>query len=133
MTTATQPYNAPVKVRPLGVTILAILSALGGIMAILGGMAIMGVSALASEIGALGAAIGGITLIMGLIQLVIAWGLWTGKGWAWLLGLIFGVLGILMALASMVGGNFSSLVSLAINAIIVYCLYTPPVKAFFGR
>ncbi len=111
MTTATQPYNAPVKVRPLGVTILAILSALGGIMAILGGMAIMGVSALASEIGALGAAIGGITLIMGLIQLVIAWGLWTGKGWAWLLGLIFGVLGILMALASMVGGNFSSLVS----------------------
>jgi|ADurb_Cas_03_Slu_FD_contig_31_2442965_length_1051_multi_12_in_0_out_0_2 hypothetical protein len=133
MTTATQPYNAPVKVRPLGVTILAILSALGGIMAILGGMAIMGVSALASEIGALGAAIGGITLIMGLIQLVIAWGLWTGKGWAWLLGLIFGVLGILMALASMVGGNFSSLVSLAINAIIVYYLYTPPVKAFFGR
>jgi len=93
----------------------------------------MGVSALASEIGALGAAIGGITLIMGLIQLVIAWGLWTGKGWAWLLGLIFGVLGILMALASMVGGNFSSLVSLAINAIIVYYLYTPPVKAFFGR
>ena len=133
MTTATQPYNAPVKVGPLGVTILAILSALGGIMAILGGMAIMGVSALASEIGALGAAIGGITLIMGLIQLVIAWGLWTGKGWAWLLGLIFGVLGILMALASMVGGNFSSLVSLAINAIIVYYLYTPPVKAFFGR
>jgi hypothetical protein len=133
MTTATQPYNAPVKVRPLGVTILVILSALGGIMAILGGMAIMGVSALASEIGALGAAIGGITLIMGLIQLVIAWGLWTGKGWAWLLGLIFGVLGILMALASMVGGNFSSLVSLAINAIIVYYLYTPPVKAFFGR
>lgn len=112
---------------------MAVLNALGGIMTILGGLAIVGVSAVAGVFGAFGAVIGGIMLLLGLLQLFVAWGLWTGKGWAWLLGLIFGILGIIMALASMVTGNFSSLVSLAINAIIVYYLYTPPVKAFFGR
>lgn len=33
----------------------------------------------------------------------------------------------------LLGGSLTSVVSLLINAVIVYYLYTQPVKAFFGR
>ena len=82
---------------------------------------------------ALGVVLGGIMLLLGLFQLFVAWGLWTGKRWAWFLALIFGILGIIFGLLSLIGGNVTSVVSLLINAVIVYYLYTQPVKAFFGR
>ena len=78
---------------------------------------------------ALGVVLGGIMLILGLFQLFVAWGLWTGRKWAWILALIFGVLGVIFAIINLPSG----IISLLINGVIIYYLFTPQVKAFFGR
>lgn len=133
MTATNQPFNAaPAKARPIGVTILAILNALGGIITLLGGAAAIMVTSTGILAG-LGVAIGGFMILIGIFQLLVAWGLWTGKKWAWFLALIFGILGVILGLMSLVGGGLTGIVSLLINAIIVYYLFTPKVKAFFGR
>ena len=77
--------------------------------------------------------IGGVLIIVALLDVVFAWGLWSGKGWAWILALIFAVLGILFSLVSLVRGGLGSIVVLVIDAVIVYYLTRPNVKAFFGE
>lgn len=133
MTVANQVFATPPgKTRPLGVTILAILNALGGIMTLIGGVAAIGVTS-TGIFASLGIIVGGFTIIIGLFQLIVAWGLWTGKKWAWLLALIFGILGVIFGILGLIGGGMTGIVSLLINAIIVYYLMRPEVKAFFGR
>lgn len=135
MTTTTQSYTpAPATVRPLGVTILAVLNALSGLAFLASGAGAMAVGASVGSIfAALGMFIGVILILIGLFQLFVAWGLWSGKKWAWFLALIFGILGVLFGLVGLIGGNITSVLSLLISAVIVYYLYTQPVKAFFGR
>ncbi|NLT38212.1 MAG: DUF2127 domain-containing protein [Methanomassiliicoccus sp.] len=111
---------------------MAILNALGGIMTLIGGVAAIGVTS-TGILAPLGIVFGGFTILIGLFQLIIAWGLWTGKKWAWLLALIFGILGVIFGILGLIGGGFTGIVSLLINAIIVYYLMRPEVKAFFGR
>lgn len=130
--------------RPTGVTILAVLSAIGGIFGIVGGIALVGFGGVAAGSGAGGA--GGIVAILGLvalvlsiISLVLAYGFWTLKPWAWPLGvgvqiasLIITVIGILLS-GDIVGGLVGNIVGIAIAAIILYYLFQPHVKAAFGR
>ena len=134
--------------RPLGITILAILEAIGGIICI--GLSIIGivlvgvllqmitgfVSEAMPEMGIFGgflemialvAAI--VLLIFGLISLLLAYGLWTGKGWAWTLTFIFSIIGILLGLVSLPFG----IITIFIDALILYYLTRSHVKAFFGK
>lgn len=121
-----------VKTRPLGVTILAVLQALGALSFIALGAGLAFVGAATGIFGALFAIVGFIVLLIGLVGLVVAWGLWSGKGWARFLAIILAVLGALSALFSIVGGELTGLVSLAIQAIILYYLFQPRVKAYFA-
>jgi len=77
--------------------------------------------------------IGGILIVIGLLDLGFAWGLWTGKGWAWILALIFAILGIIGSVLSLVRGGLGAIVILLLDAVIVYYLTRPNVKAFFGE
>ena len=55
-------------------------------------------------------------------------------GWAWILSLVLAGLGILFSLISLVfRGGVWGLVTLIIDAIIVYYLTRPNVRAFFGE
>jgi uncharacterized membrane protein (DUF2068 family) len=83
--------------------------------------------------GGLLSVIGGVLIIVALLDVVFAWGLWNGKGWAWLLALIFAALGILFSLVSLIRGGLGSIIVLVIDAVIVYYLTRPNVKAFFGE
>jgi uncharacterized membrane protein (DUF2068 family) len=114
--------------RPLGITIIAILAAIGGIMGILGGFA-------AGIFGGAGVSLLGLVmLIAGVVNLVAAYGAWTLKPWAWTLLAVFSALGILnvlwLLMDSRTAGNFFPLVT---NGIVLYYLFTPAVKAAFGR
>ncbi len=117
--------------RPLGITILAVLSGVGGILAILGGLAM---GALAGASGAMGmpalgpfAAFGSaFAILMGIINLAIAYGLWNGRSWAWWLTIIFSALNALSSLVSMM------LLSLVIAVVVIWYMLRPHVKAFFG-
>jgi len=125
--------------RPFGVTILAVLAiieALGcfGMAALVGALFAM-IEASVPEASGMFAGIGlivtAIAAIVGLIYLLIAWGLWTGQGWAWIVTLIFTILGLIgsvIALIAIVG-----IVPLVINILMLYYLTRPHVKAFFGK
>ncbi len=115
------------KNRPLGVTIIAILSVLGGIGSLLSGLTVLAI------IPILGIIFGGILVIIGLAYFAVAYGLWKGLSWAWVLTLIVSVIGIIVGLGSIVVGNVGSLFHVIVNAIIIYYLYRPNVKAYFKK
>lgn len=115
------------KHRPLGVTIIAILAILGGI-----GLLFSGFTAFAL-LPVVGIFVGGLLVVIGLAYFVMAYGLWKGKGWAWIITLILSAIGIIVGIGSIAVGNVGALIHILINAIVIYYLYRPKVKAYFGR
>lgn len=93
----------------------------------------MGVAAFVPELSIVFLAIAGILIAIGIAYLAVSYGLLKGKGWAWSVTLILSYIGIALAIISIVGGNFLSIINLIINGAIVYFLYRPQVKAFFEK
>jgi hypothetical protein len=117
----------------LGVTIIAILTVLGGIGFLFSGIGAVAVAPFLSDLGILSAGIGATLIALGIAYFVMAYGLWKGKGWAWTITLILSYIGIALGIASIVTGNIGAIFHLAINIVVVYYLYRPHVKAFFGK
>lgn len=120
------------KQRPTGITILAILSAIGGVLTVLAGLALLGMGvglgALGSGFGFLSGTFGGVVLLaLGLVTLYVAWGAWNLQSWAWMWMVVVIVISLVVAVLNR---NWFSAV---IDAIIVYYLYRPEVKTAFGR
>jgi uncharacterized membrane protein (DUF2068 family) len=130
--------------RPTGVTILAVLYAIGGILGIVGG-------ALSFD---------AVALVLGVVEVAIAYGLWNGQNWSRILVMIFSILGIIGSavmialgptlmmfmlkanptMASKMGMflgmistvfTVSGIIGIVINVIILYYLTRPHVKEFF--
>ena len=109
--------------RTLGVTIIAILAILGGIGSLVGGIALVAI------IPFLGAAL----IIIGLAYFGVAYGLWKGLKWTWIITLIVTVIAFISGLELIIVGNVGAVIPVIINAIIIYYLFKPNVKAYFGR
>jgi hypothetical protein len=86
-----------------------------------------------SFLGGIGIAIGGILLAMAIVSFVVAYGLLKGLGWAWTVTVILSIISIVLNALSIAAGNISSIISIIISGIILYYLYRPHVKAYFGR
>jgi len=107
------------KHRPLGVTVIAILNIISGIV-----FAAIGAILLAVGIGF-------VLVVLAIAYFVMAYGLWKGKSWAWSATLILSAIGIMLAIASIAVGNIQGTVyPIIINAVIIYYLYRPNVKKF---
>ena len=181
--------------RPIGVTIIAILTIIGGIILTFGGISLLAfgafftsvpidvfiseqmqrqqeqlqlqqqqhqqqlqqelrnateLQALAQFLGGVGIALGAIVLAVGIGYLVVSYGLLKGKGWAWITTVILTIIAIAVQIvsgvtASMFNASFiddtnsfatgiiAQIVGIAINGVILYYLYRPNVKAFFGK
>ena len=184
--------------RPIGVTIIAILTIIGGVILIFGGISLLVFGAfftsvpidvfiseqmqqqqqqqqqqqlqlqqpeqqpqqelqnaaelheLARFLGGVGIVIGAIVLAVGIGYLVVSYGLLKGKEWAWIITVILTIIAIAVQIVSgvtasmfdasfiddtnsFVTGIIAQIVGIAINGIILYYLYRPNVKAFFGR
>ena len=117
--------------RPLGVTIVAILMIINGIILIAGGIGGVSVGA-AMGIPLIGAA-SGVLVALGIAALIVAWGLIKGKGWAWIVTVILSIISIIMSIIAIAGGNFGAVINLVISGVILYYMYRPEVKAYFGR
>jgi uncharacterized membrane protein HdeD (DUF308 family) len=112
------------KHRPLGVTIIAILT-------IIGGIAFVSAGAVLAVVG-----IGFVLIALGIAYFVMAYGLWKGKGWAWTITLIISAIGIIIGIASIAASPqraAGAIVQIIINAVVIYYLYRPTVKTFFGK
>jgi hypothetical protein len=115
--------------RPIGITIIAILMIISGILFIIGGIGLTALSVL--SLAFLAGGIG--TIILGIASLVVAWGLLKGAGWAWIITLIITIISIIVNIVHLASGNTAQIIGIIINGIIIYYLYRPNVKAYFGR
>ncbi len=78
-------------------------------------------------------AIGGILIAIGVLSFMVAYGLLKGKSWAWTLTVVLSIISIVLNVISIATGNVTSIVSVIISGIILYYLYRPHVKAYFGK
>jgi hypothetical protein len=109
------------KNRPLGVTIIAALTVIAGI-------AFVAIGAVLLIVG-----IGFVLIAISIAYFVMAYGLWNGRRWAWSITLILSGIGIILDIASIPVGNVAAVFHIIINGVIIYYLYRPNVKAFFGK
>jgi uncharacterized membrane protein (DUF2068 family) len=84
-------------------------------------------------LGIVSSASGVLILILGVASLVVAYGLFKAKKWAWTTSVVLSIISIAMGIVSIVTGNIGSIVSIAISGLILYYLYRPHVKAYFGK
>ncbi len=137
--------------RPTGVTILAILAILGGIVLLLGGAGLLALAGLLTiadlsstplsgidiaTVQLIFTALGAVLLVLGILYLIVGIGYWGGKGWAWTLGIVVTVISLIVDIVqiginpgSAAGNTFGILIAL----IILYYLTRQHVKAFFGK
>jgi uncharacterized membrane protein (DUF2068 family) len=111
--------------RPLGVTIIAILQLLGALLEIMAAVLVIGVTLLLAPFLMI---LGLIPLFLGIIGLIVFWGLWTLKGWAWIFALLVNILNILFAIYPTI-----SILSLIFPVIVVIYLLIPSTRAAFKK
>jgi hypothetical protein len=154
--------------RPTGVTIISILVIISGVVLLFGGLSLIGAGALfyitstdvsnntsgfypmAPFFGIAFLSIGSILLIIGIVYIIMSYGLLKGKGWAWSITIIVTIISIVIQIISgftnsiitstitnhansIITSTLGPIIGIAINIIILYYLYRPHVKAFFGK
>ncbi|MEG4169964.1 MULTISPECIES: hypothetical protein [unclassified Microcoleus] len=132
--------------RPQSVTVLAILQLISGIFSLLDGLFIL---LFAGIFGGIGAAVGGakvgtviggfiaifagLSFILGLLSLLLTWGLFQLKNWAWTGTLIVHIIATLAQIVKMFGsgGTAVNFLTLAFAVASIYYLLRPDVKQAF--
>jgi len=128
--------NAKVrKDRPLGVTIIGVLLLLYGLFMILGGIVIGSLA----DLEGLELVIETVSLAIGLIYIILAFGFFKGWSWVWLLTMIVVILGMIWSIVSWVIGGLNmgdlleTIIGLIIPIIIILYMNSSRVKTFFKR
>jgi hypothetical protein len=135
------------KNRPTGVTVMVVLQILTGLgslglgfmlastYAFLGSLMASGAEGVtfSADFGGLlvvaGALLGGILIVIGIANLLIAYGLFKGKSWAWILCLMFAVISVVFGILTFPVG----IVTILFNALIIYYLTRRNVKVYFEK
>jgi len=132
--------------RPQSVTVLAILQLISGVFSLLDGLFILLFAGIFGGLGAVGfgakvgTVIGGfiaifaaISFILGLLSLLLTWGLFQLKTWAWTGTLIVHIIATLAQIAKMFGsgGTAVNFLTLGFAAASIYYLLRPDVKQAF--
>jgi len=128
--------------RPLGVTLAGVVLGISGIVGVIVGlelMAIINIGLAGTAVGeaARGAGIG--QVISGVVTLVVAFGMLSTAGWAWILTVVVMIVRIIagaFAVISLgIGTNpgMQAIVDIAISAVILWYFTRPNVKSAFGR
>jgi hypothetical protein len=119
------------QARPTGITILAVLAGVGGVLTALAGIALFVLGAVA--FGGLGALLGLAFLAVAALYIAFCVGALQMKPWAWPLGVVGAAASIILSVLQLIGGDVSQIISIAIGAAIIYYLMRPEIKAAFGR
>ena len=119
--------------RPTGITILAVLAAIGGVLGLFGGFLVLFAGTVL--FGGLGAILGLAYLAYAGLFIAFAWGAWTMQPWAWALGVAGAVFGIVLAILFILGGSsiLNQAVGIVVDGAILYYLNQPSIKSLFGR
>jgi len=151
---------APARKRPLGVTVLAVLAAIGGLITLLGAAGMFAISGYASsgnwpsgfresmpqwftELSPM--AINGtgvLMIVMGLLYLAVAWTFLKGRGWGRALAIALLAISVIINIATValeaINSSFNAssagsvLLSIIISAAIIWYLTTSHVRSWFN-
>ena len=140
--------------RPLGVTIIAILIIIGGIALLIGGLLFIAFAGiLSSTENSSNNSIGIASLIsiplsfgmviLGIIYLVVSYGLLKRKKWAWIITVIVTIIGLIIQIVSAIvtwlvsssieAALASHIIGIIVSGVIIFYLYRPNVRAYFRR
>ncbi len=72
-----------------------------------------------------------VSVALGLAWFGLAWGLFTSKIWAWLITVILAIITLLFSILSI--GSIVNITTLIISGVLLYYMYRPQVKSYFGR
>jgi hypothetical protein len=120
------------KKRPTVVKILVVIGLIGSIIPILAGaMMLTGGSAFEGYFmqELLTQILPAYYVVVGIIGLVLAWGLWIGRGWAWIIAIIIFIIGIIIDLVTLPTG----IVGVVIDGVVVYLLMRTDTRRFCGK
>lgn len=132
--------TSTVTERPSGITILAALEVIEGIIGSIIGIFILFSFSIIQGflpvpapylplVQAVLTVLGSIVIFIALVNFIIAYGLLKGTSWAWTVSLVFAVIGILRGLGTLPLG----VLSIAIKVIIIYYLTRDNIKSFFEK
>jgi hypothetical protein len=133
-----KPEFTETRGRPAGVALLSILEVLSGIVWVVLAAILLGffqgfyephIWPLPLVINTVAFFLGIVYLVLGFVSFILAYGFWYGIGWAWLVGIILEVMGLILNLIEFPSG----LLGLFINILVLYYLTRPHVKRYFGR
>jgi uncharacterized membrane protein (DUF2068 family) len=153
--------------RPTGVTILGVLFVIAGAFSLLGGIAtIVAIpfvtnvnpnvindelqlngqqqpltpsvqTALAQGSGSILTILGALLIPLGIASLIVAYGLFKGKIWAWYVAVVLSIIGLVVNVISLVTSNMGAiagaLVGIAFEGIVLYYLSRGNVREYFGK
>ena len=77
--------------------------------------------------------IGGMLIGISIASFLVAWGLFTGKGWAWVFTMTITIISIALNGFRIVVEDIGGIIGIIIDAVIIYYLYRPNVRSYFGR
>lgn len=85
-------------------------------------------------LGGIGIAFGITLVVIAIVSFIVAYGLLKGMGWAWTVAIILSIISIVWNVVTLVtAGNLGGIISIIISGVILYYLYRPHVKAYFGK
>ncbi|NYT12379.1 MAG: hypothetical protein GKC03_07520 [Methanomassiliicoccales archaeon] len=139
------------RARPIGVTILAILAFLMGLIYLLmaAGSFLVAVLPLeewqgigrvpefiADNAGIIFTSLGVLFLILAIVSFLLSYGFFKGRPWAWTLGIILGVLSIISSVINLllywdISNLSSTIISILIAVLLIFYLTRPGVKRYF--
>jgi uncharacterized membrane protein (DUF2068 family) len=94
-------------------------------------------TALAQGSGSILTVLGAVLIPLGIASLVVAYGLFKGKSWAWFVAVALSIIGLVVNVISLVTSNMGAitgaLVGIAINAIVLYYLSRRNVRQYFAK
>jgi hypothetical protein len=119
------------KKRPTVVKILVVIVLIGSVIPILAGVMMLTGGTFEGYFmqELLGQILPTYYVVVGVIGLVVAWGLWIGKGWAWIIALIVFIIGLVTDLFTLPTG----IVGVVIDAIVLYLLSRTDTRKFCGK
>ena len=122
--------------RPFGVAVLAIAAAVLGAFALIGAGALWNASDALVWLPSIHVErfIAMVLLVVGIAEVVFAYGAWRLRPWAWTLGAILEVIALVLALLQLGRSDFGRhILTIVLAAIVLLYLATPRVRAAFGR
>lgn len=118
-------------IRPAGAVFLAILLLGWGLMVLIGGLVVLILGPRHS--GSLATVMGIIFIASGLVYIALGIGCFLPRSWVWTVGVPVSIVSTMIGFISIPSSGAGAILHVIVSLIILYYLFRPNVKAWFGK